>query len=646
MFAQLRLLAPWLATAGFAAVLLASALALTAVAAAAATATPAPSASPKTLDAIVVTAERHPEKIHDTPRQTFTVSGRELERLGAVNVADALRFIPGTIVQEYGPLGALGTVALRGASTAETLVLLNGRPVTEADTGTFDFSSLPAALVERVEVVEGGSSTLYGSNAVGGVINIITKQPGAGREFDAHVQTGYQGAFERGLGLSAGDERSLAVRLDAQSSAATDAFSFPAFAQLQPGGTRSDLDATLKHTALTMAHLFGTVRGSLALDDDAAAAGAPGSVAFASDFARQERVYQRMALDVDAPLPGGDIALQAYSDSRRLRFFNPAFQFDSHANGTFRGASLRITQALGTLHVLTAGWDSKGDVALFDAGFAGQAPSTVRDASAAWYLQDELHRAGAPLRVTVGLRSEHIQGTQSTTTPAIGILERVGTHLDASANYARAFRAPSLDERYYPFYGNPRVQPEYAATFDVGLRGDSGAASASLAWFGSDTNNLIVNVPIDSFGDVAPYNVNHAVVRGLEGNLQTMLGARWNAGLAYTDFIRAADLAPGRSPKRLQYRPSASGGIRLWREDRSWSYGLQGAFVGKRFADEANTQLMPAYFLTSAYLGRAIGKHTSLTLRVTNLGNNHLAEDELGYPIPGDALSVRLATRY
>jgi len=403
---------------------------------------------------------------------------------------------------------------------------------------------------------------------------------------------------------------------------------------------------TLKHTALSLAHMFGTVRGALTWEDDAAAVGAPGSVDFASAFARQERVYQRAALDLNAALTAGEVSLQAYADSRRLRFFDPSFQFDTHANGVFRGASLRITQALGTTHLVTAGWESKGDVALFDASIPGKAPSVVRDATAAWYVQDELHRPNAPLGITLGLRTERIQGTKSTTTPSLGVLEHLGSHVDASANYARAFRAPSLDERYYPFYGNPSVQPEYGATFDAGLRGDSGSASGAVTWFGADTNNLIVNVPIDTFGDVAPFNVNRARVRGLAANLATSLDSRTHLTIAYTDFIVAQDLTPGRPATRLQYRPTASGGVVVWRQARRWNFGVQGAFVGRRFADEANAKLMPAYFLTSAYVERALSENTSLGLRVTNLSDNRLAEDELGYPIPGRALRVRLAAHY
>src|SRR6202165_4068333 len=103
-------------------------------------------------------------------------------------------------------------------------------------------------------------------------------------------------------------------------------------------------------------------RGALNLDVDASSAGAPGNVAFASDFARQQRVYQRAAFELDAPLSGGELALQMYSDSRRLRFFDPSFQFDTHPNGTFRGSALRLTHAFRPARVLSCVCGGEGEV--------------------------------------------------------------------------------------------------------------------------------------------------------------------------------------------------------------------------------------------------------------------------------------------
>ena len=84
----------------------------------------------------------------------------------------------------------------------------------------------------------------------------------------------------------------------------------------------------------------------------------------------------------------------------------------------------------------------------------------------------------------------------------------------------------------------------------------------------------------------------------------------------------------------------------LWHDARWWSYGGQASFVGKRFADEANTKRMPAYLLAGVYVQRLLGPHTSATLRVDNLLDDRHAEDQLGYPVIGRSLSLRLEERY
>jgi len=265
----------------------------------------------------------------------------------------------------------------------------------------------------------------------------------------------------------------------------------------------------------------------------------------------------------------------------------------------------------------------------------------VRDATDAWYVQDEMHAPLAPFTATFGWRHESIQGTSGASVPSVGLLERLGPHTDAQGNYARAFHAPSLDDRYYPGFGDPQLQPEYSATFDVGLRSHRDNAAASLTYFGSDTNNLIVNVPIDSFGDLKPFNVNRARVRAFSANLDAVAGDV-HANLSYSDYLTAADLTAAR-PTRLAYRPTATGSARLWERRGRFEYGLTGAFIGRRFADAANTQLLQPYFLSGAYV-RATTRSVSLTLRAENLGNDHHAEDVLGYPIVGSSFSVRIST--
>gem|GEM_PF-1358713 len=629
-------------------------------------------ATPKALGAVVVTAQRHPTPIDATSRQTYVISSGDLERLGALTAADALRFVPGTVVQQYGGYGSLATVALRGASSSQTLVLINGQPANESDTGVFDFSSLPVNVIDRIEIVQGGSSTLYGSAAMGGVINIITKQPVSAGNLSLYAQVGYQGTFTRGMGATFGGPDMLA-RVDLQAISANGAFEYPAFGELYPGGTRTNSDAKNSDAGLALAGHLGIVLVNASFHNDTSAVGIPGSVApnadYTSDFAQQQRIYQRMNLDFDLPLSHGDVDVQVASFGRRLHFFDtslvypngtPAFPYDNQANGDTRSASLRTTYDLGRSNVMTAGYDTSGSDVTFDQAYVppdSPVPKpcegatnfdscTAQDASSAWYVQDEMHAPNSPLTLDLGARDQRSQGTNPVTVPSLGAVIRLSGGVDALANYARAFRTPDLDERYYPGYGSPVLQPEYGATFDIGMRCHSGRSDCTVSYFGQDTSNLIINVPIDAFGDVKPFNVSRALVRGIESSIDTKIGMFAHAYVAYTDFIRAADLSPATTgPIRLLYRPTSTAALGLWVGRGTWTYGADSTYVGRRYADEQNLQVLTPYLVTGVQVRKAISRHLALTVRAQNLSNNHNAEDVLGYPVVSSAFSVRLSTR-
>ncbi len=624
-------------------------------------ATPAAASTPKSLEPVVVTAQRHPTPISASSRQTYVITAGDLERIGAQTAAEALRFVPGAVVQQYGAYGSLATVALRGASSSQTLVLINGQPVNEADTGVFDFSSLPVNVIDHIEIVQGGASTLYGSAAMGGVVNIITKYPHSAGNVDLYAEVGYQGTFTRGLGFTAGGPDMLG-RVDYQAISAASDFAYPGYGGLYPSGIRTNQDAKTSDLGVALSGHFGVVQANASLYNDTSAIGTPGSVFFSSEFAQQQRVYQRINVDLDLPLSHGDIEFQTASNGRRLHFYDPSqpFPFDNQANGDMRSASLRATFDVGKMNVLTGGYDTSGDDVTFDQAYVppnSPEPNpcvgglnfdscTAQDAFTAWYLQDELHAPGTPTTLNLGVRDERSQGTQSVALPSAGVVVRMSQFADLLANYARAFRAPNLDERYYPGFGSPTLQPEYGATFDLGFRCHQGRSSCTFSYFGQDTNNLIINIPIDAFGDLKPVNVSRASVRGFESSVDSMIGTYAHLGLAYTDFTRAADLTPGNpSAIRLLYRPTSTGALTFWFDRMSWNYGVDATYVGRRYANETNTQVLNPYLVTGVHVKKAISRHLALTLRADNVGNNHHAEDVLGYPIVGSAFSVRLSTR-
>jgi vitamin B12 transporter len=611
--------------------------------AAPASAAPAPSPSPsvsphsKPLDTVVVTAQRHPGTIGATSRETWVLYAADLERLGASSVADALRFIPGVTVKDAGTVGSLQSVFLRGASSAQTLVLVDGRPINDPDTGQVDFSSLPVSGISRIEIVEGGASTLYGSSAIGGVINIITQRPSTPAA-SAFVQAGFEGRVDQGISASGGDVKSLAYAFDVRTTHARDQFDYPTFGSL-PAGTRSNSDANLQDESLALSHDAGSVSIRLHLGDDAQSIGIPGDLSFQSTpLGREQRIYDRSDLTLEAPAGENAWTLQLFADGRRQHIGDPdlPFPYDALDNAVSRGFSLSDSMQAGASQIVTFGYDSHGDHAYFGSG-VGQPAVPASDSTTAIFAADDLHAVNSPFSASVGLREERPQGTKRTGVPSVGILEKLSGAVTLRANYARAFRTPDLDDRYFPFAGNPALQPEYAATFDAGLRAEIPAGSASLTWFGTDTNNLIVFDPVTFL----PVNVSRASVRGVNGAVTLRAADDWQVRLGYTDYPRAADLS-GTPNIRLLYRPTATGSADIERSLRSGSAGFSVTFTGRRYANETNTIVLPGYASVGAFIERPIGRGVGLTLRADNLTGERV-QDTYGYPVMGTTFSVRLS---
>ncbi|HXM17809.1 MAG TPA: TonB-dependent receptor [Candidatus Tumulicola sp.] len=615
--------------------------------------TPTPTSTPNSLGTITV---------HAGAREGYTIPVAELRRLGAVTVGDALRFVPGAAIQQYGPPGSLQTVALRGATASQTLVLMDGRPLNEAETGVADLTSLPLDDLEYISVSEGGLSSLYGSAAVGGIINLVRKSALQGHAVAGSVQVGYQGAFSQTVSALAGTSTpGLGVFFDASTRRASNVFDYPAFGSIA-GGTRTNNDLSATDTNLTLRGLHGPFRVSLSLENNASDLGVPGSTEFGTDFisklARQQRIVNRAAATLEYSENGSNTTgLDAYVDGRRVHFFDPSpsFPFDTLTLVTSRGFSLSHSARLGSRHLVKVAYEGRGNRALFEGTFNSPPSVVVGDASTDYYLRDE-YRASDALRIGAGIRTERNQGTKATSLPSVDVEWAFPGSGDSGirASYARAFRAPNLDERFFPGFGNPKLEPEYAATFDVGFFANSGSVvrnAASVTFFGLDTNNLIDNEAIDKLGDFLPFNVGRSRVRGVSAQETRQFLGGWVAQATYTNYFKAADLSltPDLNGvvnygNRLERRPLATSSLEAWRMTGDDEYGFDLRFVGQRFGDEENLHSLPAYAALGAHVSKALGRHLLLTVRGDNLTNQQVME-VYGFPTMRGTYAIRLSTR-
>ena len=653
------------------AVCIASGVALSGPAMADPTPTPSPTATPR-LHTIATIVDPGPNRlgrivVHASAREGYTIPVAELERLGARTIADALQYVPGVVVQQYGTTGTLQTVALRGATAAQTLVLLDGRPVNEGDTGVTDFTSMPLDSVEGISVIEGGLSTQFGSGAVGGVIEIVSRRPDVGSRGSAYARLGYEGAYTGGFSGSLGDNTG-GIRVDATTRSERNTFDYPSFAGIA-GGVRTDNDDRAADVSACVCYDFGPQRrfgAYLHLNDDTSDVGAPGNTEFGpqfvSQFARQQRDVNRSAFNLRYSIDNSQSTATFFADGRRVHFYDPtpSFPYDTLTLATDRGFALGELVRIGKRNLVSAKYDGRNDVALFQGTIYIPGQVIARASSTDAYLGDNYWNGA--FEADGGIRFDSTQGSAHTALPSIAVRERIGPlrgdrDTFVRASYSRAFRAPNLDERYFPGFGNPKLQPEYAATFDAGIFSDGERLGGAATWFGSDTSNLIVNQAIDMFGDFLPFNVGRARVRGF--SLEVNNGYTGPIGIqaSYTAYPVAEDLSTApdingviTQGNRLLRRPTATGSIEIWRRVGGQTGrargedGLDIRFIGRRFDDEENTHLLPPYATLGAHASRDIGNHFKITLRADNLTGERV-EEVYGYPVLGTTFSVRVDAR-
>ncbi|MBI4684247.1 MAG: TonB-dependent receptor [Nitrospirae bacterium] len=164
------------------------------------------------IEEVIVTAAKIEEAVEETTSDVIVVRGEDIKKMNVEFVTDVFRKIPEINLVQNGGSGGNAGVFLRGADTKHSLVMIDGVKVKSTTTGSFDFSGINVDDIERIEIVKGSQSTLYGSEAMAGVINIITKKGEGKPKIDASLETGSYGTYKPSVSISGGSKKLEAYR--------------------------------------------------------------------------------------------------------------------------------------------------------------------------------------------------------------------------------------------------------------------------------------------------------------------------------------------------------------------------------------------------------------------------------------------------
>ena len=586
----------------------------------------------RALDSVTVTGTRTAVTVDAALAATEVIDRAEIERLQPVSLVELLRGRAGINLVNQGGAGKLTTLFLRGTESDHVLFLVDGVRVGSPTSGLASLQDLPIAQIERIEIVRGPRSSLYGADAIGGVIQIFTRRARNGYAPRARVAAGSYGRREASAGFDGGGARGwFGIDLAHQS---VDGFNACEVATPTPwsGGCfisapQPDADGYENNSAL----LRGGWHFGNGFEVEARALEARASNAYDGDFTDASNVLQRvlgarahwrasdrvdLSLDIGRNDDRSDNLLQGRFDNRF------ATRRDS--------ASLQGDFAFRDSQLLTLGIDWLRDRAQVEGQW------TSFDAlrrNRGGFLQYQ-GRFGAHDLQASWRHDENGQfGGHDTGNLAWGW--SLGGGWRATASAGTAFKAPNFNELYYPYYGNPDLRPEHSRSIELGLGQRSDAWHWQFNAFRTRIDDLI---SYDASVGTAN-NLDRARIRGAElvGGA-TLAGWRVNAQASWADPRSLSGATEG---NRLPRRARATGRIDVDRDFGRWDAGASWIAEGTRYDDFANRQRLPGYATLDLRAGVALGGDWRLQAGLGNVFDRRY-QTAMFYPQPGRSWTLGL----
>ncbi|MEW5838607.1 MAG: TonB-dependent vitamin B12 receptor [Pseudomonadota bacterium] len=532
------------------------------------------------LDEVVITAARSAQSLNDTLVDTTLITRADIERSQARDVQDLLQGLPGISFANNGGAGKPTSMFLRGSNSDHVLVLVDGIRMGSVSLGSFSWEGIPLAQIERIEVTRGPASSLYGSEAIGGVVQIFTRK-GTRDGFAprATLGGGSYGTFNGSAGFSGGNGRFWGSGELAYET--TDGFNaYSGSSMFQP--YEGDKDG-YRNTS-------GSLRAGAKLGDWGEAGvnwmRADGKNDFDGSFVNEGDTTQEvLAANLNAH-PTQDFNLQLSAGQSKD-------ESDNTLNGAFKtrfNTTRDNYSALGS-YTLSANQSLSLGVDYLKDRVDSTTAYTIDSRDNTGVFGEYLARFGA-FDTQLSLRNDDNQqfGTHGTWTAGAGY--RFSPELRVVALSGTAFKAPSFNQLYYPGFGNPDLKPEESTSYEIGLDGKLGGIRWGTRLFQNDIDNIIVTA-LQPGGLYLPSNLNEARIRGLEATLGARLGATdLNASYTWLDPEQVGGVNDGKMlPRRAQnvLRLDADQAFGAWRLG-----GTLNAVSG-RYEDAANTQRMGGY---------------------------------------------------
>ncbi len=584
-------------------------------------------AADASLEDVVVTASRVAQPISEVIGSVTVITRKDIEERQAQSLPDLLRGEAGIDIINNGGLGKLSSVFLRGSSSAQTLILVDGVRVGSASAGTTRVEFIPVDQIERIEIVRGPRSSLYGSDAMGGVIQIFTRR-NEGINASASVSRYQTQAYSAGVGLKQ-DALSFSVQGGYQQSEGFnscngDPVNFQGCFTLEP-------DNDGYHNANVSAHVgydFGIV------DVQLSTLYAKGRNDFDGSFTNQTR-FVFSAPTLLAHIKATDnltfTVQSGVTQDRSTDYQN--FVFAGRFNTEKRHANVQADWQVAKQQSLTFGVDYLQDLLDSDTNYVEDSRNNKG------YYAQYLGRLGEHDQHELSGSVRHDDNEQfgNHQTGSLGWKWfLMGDALAFNAGAGKAFHAPTFNDLYYPFgFGNTNLKPERSNSVEVGLSGRSKWHNWSVQAYQTHTNDLIVFT-----NNFIPENVSKARQRGVELSAE----GRWHAftGGLNVSLQQPVSRDTGANfnhllPRRARQTARLDAGYQ-WRDLNT---GATLNYTGVRYDDVANTTRLPSYVTLDLRTDLVLPANFRLQFKLANVFNREYQTVYL-YNQPGRTWGVTL----
>ncbi|GCB03821.1 outer membrane receptor protein [Ralstonia sp. SET104] len=566
------------------------------------------------LNPTVVTASRSEQPLSDALPHTTVISRADIERSQAPDAVTLLRREAGIEIAQNGGPGTSSSLFMRGASSSQTLVLIDGVRVSSATLGTTQIDQLMADQIDHIEVVRGNVSALYGSDAIGGVVQIFTRS-GQGHAPLANAEIGYGARNTKRA--QAGISGSLGERGDTSFAVSVSEFKTDGFSAINPQQAKNanpnDNPYTNKSVSAQLSHRFSAdwqagltyfqTWGDVSYDSGF---GSPTDINIAHNQVRSMSAY----VDGKVTQDWKTRVTLSQGDDKNLNFLNGA------QNGRFntrnQQASWQNNWAFMPDQLLKVGLEHSQITIDSD---AYDAPTRRIDSGYIGY-----EGKFGPHQLQLNLRRDRYSDFGGANSYYAGYGFAFNPQWKAVASVSNAFRAPSFNELYYPFFGSPTLQPEKARSVEGGVEYSSTIGLVRVTAFETDYSNLITAVCDASF-NCAAANVNRARVNGVETSYR---GSIYGVDLrASFTMQNPQDLSAN---QLLSRRARHFGSVSAYKTFGPFSAGVEWNAAGDR---QDSTKTLGGYGLLNLVGRYQITPDWALSARVENVTNKNY---QLIYP--------------